>query len=181
MARKKVAAEPVLRDWQQVDEALKTIADFQAAVAIAEGAMNAKIAAIKAEAEPEILTKKQRIARCEKDIQEFTEVHIGELEQQEGRRSKALTWGIVSMRRSTALQTLKGITWSMVVAALKKAKAGKFLRIKEDVNKDAVKAAVGTGDIPPAKLKTFGMQLVDRDTFGYDLVEARIAKPDLAA
>ena len=180
VARRKVTPEPVLKDWSQVDEALKEIAEQRDALAVLEAQLNERMAAVRAESEARMLPLSQRQKRLEKDVQEFTETHKADLEQQEGKRSKALNWGAVGFRRSRVLTTVKGWTWKSVAEALRAARARKFLRVKRDVDKDAVKKAVADGGMPIKKLAQFGMAVQDRDTFGYELKSDEVEDRDAA-
>ena len=181
MPRIKVAAEPVLHDWNEVDIDLRQIATLKAEIDRDQAELDREIAVVKGRFEPAIVQASAKIKRAEKDIEEFAEAHRAELEQQEGRRSKVLNWGLVSFRRSKVLEALTGLKLADVVDRLERFKAEKFLRIKKEVNKEAVKTALDAGDLPESKLERFGLRLVEKDTFGYELAAAPIADRNAAA
>lgn len=172
MARTKVTAEPQFHSWGEVDLALKEIGSLTAVNAEFQAKLDAEIALAKSRYEVPITAAAARIKRLEKDSQEFAEAHREELEQSEGRRSKQLNWGVIGFRRSKVLDTLPKLKWSDVVEVLKKFKMARFLRVKEEVDKVAVKTALDQDELPEAKLERFGMRLVERDTFGYELSAA---------
>jgi len=167
MARKKVAAEPVLKSWKHVDEALGEIRAVQGELATDQAALDAEVAQVQEPYKAGMADRQARVLRLEKDVEEYTTAHQAELEASEKRRSKRLPHGTVGFRRSTELATKSGTKWGDVIAALKaggKRLAG-FIRVTEAINKDAVRDA----KLPEKKLAALGMRMKPKDTFGYDL------------
>jgi len=167
MARKKVDAEPVLKSWTEVDDALRTVAKLMREQLAEQAELDQQIEAIRTRFEPGMADRKGKLLRIEKDLQEYTEQHKEDLETSEGKRSKTMPHGTVGFRRSTELTTLPKVTWKQVVERIeeKGRKWLKLLRVKKEVAKDVVRQV----DLKAEELEGLGMRFRDKDTFGYEL------------
>jgi len=167
MARKKVAAEPVLKRWAEVNEALVEVKALSARQAGEQAELDKEITAIRQGYEKILAERKARILRLEKDVQEYCELHKTEMEAEEKKRSRQLPGGVVGFRRSVELAALAKRTWKDVLAIVKAAgkRAERFIRTKEEINKDAVRAA----NLSAEKLEALGMRIREKDTFFYEL------------
>jgi len=170
MARRKVAAEPVLKSWAEVDEALAEVRTLSVEQATAQATLDAALAEVQAKHQDSIQARAARIARLEKDLEEYTTAHKNELETTEGRRSKRLPNGTVGFRRSTAVGTRSKWTWAKVTEAIQGAgkRFAAFLRIKHEPDKEALGKALADGTLTEAGAKRIGVELKQKDTFGYD-------------
>jgi len=173
MARKKVTAEPVLRDWAEVDEALGAIAQLQREQSDEQTELDGEIARLREAYKPDMTTREARILRMEKDVEEYTVAHQTELEATERKRSKRLTNGTVGFRRSRELATTSGLKWGDVVGIIQK--AGKRLAHMVRVSVAVNKVAVADADLADRKLRALGMRWREKDAFGYDLITDQTA------
>ena len=130
---KKAAARIELRDWDEVDIALRRIAECQIALDTIDAEMNMKINDAKAEADK--LATPLRLAVKEQTglVQDFTDGHRAELES----RSKQLTFGKVGFRQ-TARIYIPTKKIGNVIENLKKFGMGNCIKITESVNKDVL-------------------------------------------
>ena len=174
MARKKVAAEPVLKSWAQVDEALNEIDRARLVLSCDQGELDRMINDARARYTARMDPAAAKLKRLEKDVQEYVTAHKGELETEEKKRSRDLPNGTVGFRRSTELATKPGLTWKGVLDILVEAgrRAKKYIRTKAEVNKEAVHAA----KLDEAQLGVLGMRMQDKDTFYYELAADRTAE-----
>ena len=85
--------------------------------------------------------------------------------------SICLAFGKIIFRKRTALKTLKGITWDKVKELLQEKELTKFLRIKCEVNKDALRDSKMTEE----QLADLGVKKVPSRPFGYELDNDKIA------
>lgn len=174
----KPSASPVFTSWAEVDDALRQIREINARVAKAEAAANTARAAADAKlAEAtgqDLITRK----RLEKDMEEYCTAQLPEMTA----RSRKLNHGTISFTASKEVAQAKGMTWAAVLElmlapvrdALTKVqeKLGKrFVRVKTEVDKAAIAAAYQSRQITDAKLSELGIQMVDKDNFGYTLAD----------
>ena len=102
MARKRVEdTVPALESWDDVNQALATIADNQRTVENFEAAMQNKIAEAKAEAEARSRVFIEATKRLERQIKEFAEAHRDDMD---GKKTKTLNFGAVGFRKSTKIK-----------------------------------------------------------------------------
>lgn len=85
--RKRIIEAPVFKTWEEVDAALKEIAEEEIAIADIEGEMNKQINGIKITAAQEAKPHHDRISSLEKDIKQFVTEHRDELGGKRQRRS----------------------------------------------------------------------------------------------
>jgi len=174
MGRKRVQAEPVLGNWSEVDAALAEIRRLEDEQAAHTATLEEELQDLRGQYEPDMATRKARIVRLEKDIEEFCQANKQDLEQSERKRSKTLPNGIVGFRRATELATTNRVTWGDVVQRLQEAgrKWVKLLRVKATVNKEAVRDA----DLPAETMERFGMRWREKDSFSYEVSREALAE-----
>ena len=160
MARTRVSPEPVLRDWEQVDDGLRQIGEIDREIGRLEAGLNEAIDALKADydakADPLIARKK----RLEKDIEEFACANRDEFAK---RKSRTLTFGEVSFRIVNKVKPLSKWTWKSVVERLRVMRMDRYLRVKYEADKEAMQAALLCGE----DLGQLGVRLCTQDVFGY--------------
>lgn len=125
--------EPHLKSWEDVNQALRQIAEAQNEIAMVEAGMNVQIDTIKLTYEEKIQEYKKQIKQQELLIKEFT---TDKKDQLDG-RTKDLTFGKVGFRKSTRLQLPKVL--DKVIAALRRNGMEDCIIRKETVNKDILK------------------------------------------
>lgn len=134
MSMKRVRMEePELKTWEDVNQALRLIAEAQNEIAMVEAGMNVQIDTIKLTYEEKIREYKKQIKEQELRIKEFT---TDKKDQLDG-KTKDLTFGKVGFRKSTRLQLPKVL--DKVIAALRKNGMEDCIIRKETVNKDILK------------------------------------------
>ena len=124
---------PELKTWDDVNEALRLIAEAQNEIAMMEAGMNVQIDTIKQAYEEKVQEYKKQIKQKELLIKEFT---TDKRDQLDG-KTKDLTFGKVGFRKSTKLQLPKAL--DKVIAALRKRGMEDCISVKETVNKDILK------------------------------------------
>lgn len=155
---------PHLRSWNEVNDALRAIAEAQNEIAIVESSMNMQIDAIKEVHEAKIKEYKEAIKRQEVLIKEYTSDRRDELDG----KSKDMTFGKVGFRKSTKLILPKAL--DRVIAALRKNGMDTCIVTKETVNKDVLKT------YPEEDVLKVGGSLKVEDTFWYETKSVELAK-----
>ena len=94
MARKKVASEPVLRDWTAVDTALRDLKECQYALTELGVELDRRIDGLKDDYNKNAQPLQNRIKRLEGDVKEYVDAHRAELDG----KSRTLVFGKVGYR-----------------------------------------------------------------------------------
>lgn len=149
--------EPTLRNWEQVDEALKAIAEAENELEMLHSAMNLQVDALKKEFDEAARPYHEKVKQNELLIKEFTAASRAEMEG----KSKKLTFGTVGFRMSTKLGLPKDV--AKVIANLRKYGMEKCITTKESVNKDVLKT------YEEKDILKVGGKLQKEDTFYYEL------------
>lgn len=153
-----------LKSWEEVDQALKAIAEAQNEISIVEAGMNLQIDEIKKAYDEKIRSYKDNIKKQELLIKDFSS---GRRDDMKG-KSRELTFGTVGFRKSTKLVLPK--TLARVVASLKKAGMADCVTVKETVNKDILKT------YPEQDILKVGGSLKVEDTFWYETKSIALSK-----
>lgn len=128
MAKKKT--EPLFKEWNQVDEALKGIAKINQTLKAHEAKMNEDINGIKSRVQAlttPLLAEKEFL---EKNVQEFVEANASEFKD---KKTKEFTFGQVGFRKSTSIITRNV---QAILEALKNNKMLNCIIVKESINKE---------------------------------------------
>lgn len=91
MARKKLHREPVLKDWAEVNDALRSIHEYEHALTEMGVDMSRRIDAVKAEYTKSAEPLQKRVKQLETDVQEYVEAHREDM----AGKSRQLTFGRV--------------------------------------------------------------------------------------
>lgn len=165
MARKRIKEVPVLQSWDEVDAALKEIAEKEIAIEEIEGDMNKQINGIKKSAGLEAKPLQDRIDKLGKDIKEFVTEHKEEMDG----KTKLLNFGKTGFRLSTNLSIPKAKDkLERIISKLRKRKMDDCIIVKESVNKDVLKK------YDENTIVEIGGTLKKTDTFWYETEREKI-------
>lgn len=148
--------QPTLKSWDEVDAALKGIAEAQNEIAILESGMNMQIDAVKDAFAGKTKPYQETIKQQELLIQEYA---TRNREDMEG-KSRKLTFGKVGFRLSTKVSLPKKL--DKVIAALRRCGMEDCVNVKTTVNKDILKA------YPAEDILKVGGTIKKEDTFWYE-------------
>lgn len=160
MSRKKPAPAVLFRNLEEVDTALAEIADIERDLGRVEHQMNKHIDRVKADAEKIAEPLRRRVAALENALTVYGETHKPDLFAK--RRSIELAFGTIGFRESKELKPMPKLTWEKVLGALKIGRFTDAIRVKEEVNKEALQ------EWPDKKLADVGVRRVPKDTFWYE-------------
>lgn len=159
MARTKIKETPVFKTWEDVDNALKEIAEAELDLVDIEGEMNKQIQGIKLTATQEAKPIHDRINSIGKDIKAFVEEHRNELDG----KTKSLNFGKTGFRMSTKVVLPKAKEkLATIIKSLKARKMNDCIVVNETINKDVLKKY--TED----EILRVGAALKKEDTFWYE-------------
>lgn len=173
MPRKKVTAEPILRNYEEVDNAIRNFAQYDAEIeAIAakqQEAINKIKEQFEKQAEP-LISKKIRV---EKDLQEFCEFYKdGHFSQT---KSKKLTFGVVGFRKSSKLKYLGKWKLKDVIAKIKEIGLVQYVEEKPTLKRDDIRKHLISGQLHEDTARTFGCWLEEKDEFYFEPDKAAVA------
>lgn len=115
---------------------VKKVGDLMRLLTRKEADMNDKIAAITQDFQPDFEILKEQIEVLQTGVQSYCEAHRDELTNGGKVKSANLTTGEVSWRQNPpSVRISKSDT---VIEMLKRLGLGRFVRIKEEINKDAI-------------------------------------------
>ena len=155
------ASLPVIQTLEDADATLARIAAHKRQIALVELGAAEGIEAVKLRAAEESEPARQEIAVLEQSLIRWADYNKPDLFAR--KKSLELTFGVIGFRASTKLKTLSKWTWERVLGALKDAGLATCVRIKEEVDKDALKG------LAPEKLAEVGVKAVQEDAFYYEL------------
>lgn len=153
---------PVYTDWNQVDEALKVIADIDNRMAIEEAKMNQDIDRIKTRTVEIFNPLIEQKELLEKNIEQFTKSKVSEFTDS---KTKKFTFGSVGFRKSTEIVTRNV---KAIIGALKNNKMLDCIIIKETINKDEL------AKYDDAALEKIGAKRKTGDKYYYEVNKERI-------
>ena len=171
--RKKVDAEPVLKTWGEVEEALKEIKKIDNDVAKVEAFHNDKLDEIKNEMAVKTEDDLKRKARLEKDLEEFAGAHKDEVRSEKRLKTKELNNGFIGFRWTPWSIRFAKKKKDEVIALLKKKKLDDWIRTKEELDKDAVMKDYDEEYADDKTLKSVGLERKRKEEFWYDTDKTR--------
>lgn len=157
----------VIADLAQAEGVLAELAEIDRSLELAKAAMNEEIdrakATGRAAAEPlEARRKELAIA-----LEAFATHNKAQLFAK--KKSLDLGFGVIGFRLATRLKTVAKATWGQVLEALQSYKYEKAIRIKVEVDKDAMK------DWPAERLATVGVTRETSDEFYIEIKQEEVA------
>lgn len=161
--RKRMEA-PMLGSWEEVNTALKAIAQANNELQVIGSSMNMQIDALKEASDKMALPYKEEIKKQELMIKEFVQENRAEMKG----KSRKMTFGTVGFRMSTKLSLPKEL--KKVIAALRKFDMEDCIILKESVNKDILKT------YEEKDILKVGGSLKKEDTFYYEVDQSAVIK-----
>ncbi|MCX8712320.1 host-nuclease inhibitor Gam family protein [Gilliamella sp. B3464] len=126
----------VVQSKKQASEAIKYLGDIQRELTRLETEMNDKIADITGSYSSSIEVLKKKSTEIQKGIQIWCEANRDELTNNGKVKSANLTTGEVQWRNRPPSCVIRGI--ETVIESLKSLGLNRFIRTKEEINKDAI-------------------------------------------
>ena len=162
MKRTKVTAPAlVIRDRAELDLVVGDIARLKTEEAALTAEMNEEITAIRSRFEERLTEITADLTLRTTAVANWSSANVQEFEN---KKSLDTIHGVIGWRTTTpALKTLKGWTWDRVLEKLATSGLDRFIRIKSEVDKQALLIERETLDLAP-----LGVQVVQEETFFVD-------------
>lgn len=166
MPRKRLVDAPALKSWEDVNDALRKIAEAQIALNDIEGDMQKQIVGAQKVAEEQSKPYKDSIAKLEREIKDFTEEHREDMGKA---KSMSLTFGEVSFRLSTSVSLPRAKEkLAEIIRRLKARKMTECIIVEEKVSKENLKK-YGKDTV-----NAVGATWKQSDVFGYEVNLAKL-------
>lgn len=166
MARKRVVEAPSLHSWEDVNDALRQIAEAQIALGEIQSDMQKQILGAQKVAEEQSKPLNDNVAKLEREIKSFVTDHRDEMGKT---KSVVLTFGEVGFRLSTSVS----LPWAKekleeIIRRLKSRQMTDCIVVEEKVSKEALKK-YGEDTV-----NAVGATWKQSDVFGYEVNIAKL-------
>ena len=166
MARKRVVEAPSLHSWEDVNDALRQIAEAQIALGEIQSDMQKQILGAQKVAEEQSKPLNDNVAKLEREIKSFVTDHRDEMGKT---KSMVLTFGEVGFRLSTSVSLPRAKEkLEEIIRRLKSRQMTDCIVVEEKVSKEALKK-YGEDTV-----NAVGATWKQSDVFGYEVNIAQI-------
>ena len=166
MARKRVVEAPSLHSWEDVNDALRQIAEAQIALGEIQSDMQKQILGAQKVAEEQSKPLNDNVAKLEREIKSFVTDHRDEMGKT---KSVVLTFGEVGFRLSTSVSRPRAKEkLEEIIRRLKSRQMTDCIVVEEKVSKEALKK-YGEDTV-----NAVGATWKQSDVFGYEVNIAKL-------
>ena len=166
MARKRVVEAPSLHSWEDVNDALRQIAEAQIALGEIQSDMQKQILGAQKVAEEQSKPLNDNVAKLEREIKSFVTDHRDEMGKM---KSVVLTFGEVGFRLSTSVSLPRAKEkLEEIIRRLKSRQMTDCIVVEEKVSKEALKK-YGEDTV-----NAVGATWKQSDVFGYEVNIAKL-------
>ena len=166
MARKRVVEAPSLHSWEDVNDALRQIAEAQIALGEIQSDMQKQILGAQKVAEEQSKPLNDNVAKLEREIKSFVTDHRDEMGKT---KSMVLTFGEVGFRLSTSVSLPRAKEkLEEIIRRLKSRQMTDCTVVEEKVSKEALKK-YGEDTV-----NAVGATWKQSDVFGYEVNIAKL-------
>lgn len=166
MARTRVIEAPRLKSWEDVNDALRQIAEAQIALGDIESEMQKQVLGAQKIAEAESKPYQDSIGKLEREIKDFVSDHREDIGKT---KSKLLTFGEVGFRLSTSVSLPRAKEKvEEIIRRLKARQMTDCIVVEEKVSKEALKK-YGEDTV-----NAVGATWKQKDVFGYEVNIAKL-------
>ena len=166
MARKRVVEAPSLHSWEDVNDALRQIAEAQIALGEIQSDMQKQILGAQKVAEEQSKPLNDNVAKLEREIKSYVTDHRDEMGKT---KSMVLTFGEVGFRLSTSVSLPRAKEkLEEIIRRLKSRQMTDCIVVEEKVSKEALKK-YGEDTV-----NAVGATWKQSDVFGYEVNIAKL-------
>lgn len=166
MARKRVVEAPSLHSWEDVNDALRQIAEAQIALGEIQSDMQKQILGAQRVAEEQSKPLNDNVAKLEREIKSFVTDHRDEMGKT---KSMVLTFGEVGFRLSTSVSLPRAKEkLEEIIRRLKSRQMTDCIVVEEKVSKETLKK-YGEDTV-----NAVGATWKQSDVFGYEVNIAKL-------
>ena len=154
----------IIQSFEDIDAKLLELSRHESFIAKKEASMNEKINNIKAKFDEETADARAQKQLVESEVHSFCLQNKHEFAKQ---RSKKLIHGSIGFRVNPPKvnQLSRKFTIATTLGFLKKLFDGKYIRLKEEIDKDSILGDYAAGKIDDSKLASVGLRVDQDETF----------------
>lgn len=158
----------MVKSFEEVNISLLEIAKIESRLAKKEASMNDRINKIKEEFDEATAEDRAKKSLLESEIEQYCNSVKKEFDKS---RTKKLTFGEVSFRMTTPKvnQLNRKFTVKTTIEFLKKLYKAKYVRTKEEINKDKILEDYNSEVLDDAKIAAVGLRIDQEDRFAYKI------------
>jgi phage host-nuclease inhibitor protein Gam len=158
----------ILTNYQAADKHLHEIGINESLIAKKEAQMNEQIQNLKERFNEETKDARAKVLTLSKEVETFCMLNKKDFDK---KRTRTLTHGIIGFRTATPKVALlnRKYNWKTVLELVKKVFDGKYVRTKEEVNKDELLSAVSQSILSDEQLAAIGMKVDQDEKFMYEI------------
>lgn len=166
MARKRVQDAQSLKSWEDVNDALRQIAEAQISLGEIQADMQRQVVGAQQVAETQSKPYRDSIARLEREIKDYVTEHRDEMGKS---KSMSLTFGEVGFRLSTSISLPRAKEkLEEIIRKLKSRQMTDCIVVEEKISKEALRK-YGEDTV-----NAVGATWRQKDEFGYDVNLAKL-------
>ncbi len=156
------------KSFEEVDRQLLELGRIESFIAKKEAEMNLKIQQTKERYEEETKDVRQAKVEIEKDIESFCVLNKAEFIKH---RTKSLANGVIGFRTNPPKVSLLNRKYNLntVVELVKRIFPGKYIRTKEELNKDEILLDMASEKLNDEKLAGIGLKIDQDETVVIDI------------
>lgn len=153
-----------ITSYEEADKKLLELLQLQSFIAKKEADMNSRIQTVKEKYDVETADARAQTQLIETDIQVFCSMNKTDFLKQ---RARKLTHGVIGFRTNPpkVIQLNKKFTIRTSLELLKKIYDDKYVRMKEEINKDAILSDYSSRAIDDSNLAGVGLRIDQEETF----------------
>lgn len=157
-----------IKNFDDVNNALKEIAKYDSFISEQEIKMNEKINELKSRYEDETADARAKKLALEKELEKFCKQNKNEFGSQ---KSKTLLFGKIFFRTTPPKVCLlnRKYTITTAIELASKLFRDKYIRIKKELDKDAILASYAAKEIDDERLAAIGLKIDQQEKFGYEI------------
>lgn len=159
---------PLLQSWDEVNETLKHLGRIERDINLINEVLKEQIETAKTRAESELKPLESRQKELAAALEQFATHHKEEFEK--APRSRKLMFGKIGFHRSPGkFKPLRKWNWKQVLEKLKELGKKQYIRIKEEVDKEALEKDYKENILSNDSLEVYGLKWQTEDEFYFEI------------
>lgn len=161
-------AKLLISSYEEADKKLLELSRIEAGLAKKEADLNSRIQSLKEKYDAETADVRAQKNLIEQDIQAFCLQNKADFLKQ---RTKKLVHGVIGFRTNPPKVNIlnRKFTTKTVLEFLKKLFEDRYVRMKEEIDKESILADYSQGIIDDSKLAGVGLRVDQDETFTYEI------------
>lgn len=163
-----MAKNKIIASYDDADRKILELAKLQSVIAKEEAAMNGKINEVKEKFDERTKDLRAQAQLIEQEISDFATVNKADFMKE---RTKKLVHGSISFKTNPPKVSLLNRKYNnnTVIELIRKVFPGKYVRMKEEINKEQILIDYSEKSVDDEKLAGIGLKVDQDETFSIDI------------